>query len=375
MFGDPSSEVFFGYYDITPFSADERRLLAIRIPTGGGSEPGGAEISVGYYSLGESSPAFVEIGRTATWCWQQGCRLQWFPGEADRSVLYNRFVDGGYGAVLQDIGSGQIMREYRRPIYSLSSDGQLGLSLNFARLQRLRPGYGYDNLPDETRDEPLPARDGIWSVDMETGESRLLISVAEAAGMKPQATMRGAEHYINHILWNPDSSRFMFFHLWMRGGNRYIRMITVGRNGEDPFVLYNEEHISHYWWLSRDELIAYSTHADSGSHYHRYRDREGCIGVIGKNVLTGDGHPSTRSESPWMLTDTYPDDMLERTLLLYNTESENLRRLGVFFSPPGLTGEFRCDLHPRWSPSGKMICIDSAHGGQRCMYVVDLNKD
>ncbi|SVE55722.1 uncharacterized protein METZ01_LOCUS508576, partial [marine metagenome] len=43
------------------------------------------------------------------------------------------------------------------------------------------------------------------------------------------------------------------------------------------------------------------------------------------------------------------------------------------YSPPALTAEVRCDLHPRWSPTGSMICFDSAHEGKRAVCVLHLS--
>ena len=49
--------------------------------------------------------------------------------------------------------------------------------------------------------------------------------------------------------------------------------------------------------------------------------------------------------------------------------------LGHFHSPPEYTGEWRCDLHPRYSPDGRKVVIDSAHEGQgRQMYLIDISK-
>ena len=330
IFDEPSAEIFFGYYDLVPFSRDERRMLAMRKSLGTASRTSEIDISVGYFNLGEREPRFIEIGKTKTWCWQQGCRLQWFPGKSESMVLYNRQVNGAHGAVLQNIETMDVERTYPRPIYSLSADGRAGLSLNFVRLQRLRPGYGYDDLPDETDGESRPENDGIWSIDMKSGESALLFSVAEIARMDPRPTMDNAEHYFNHILWNPDSTRFMFFQLWMREGKRYIRLITANRDGSDPYVLYNEDHVSHYWWLSQDEIVAFSTHAKSGSHYHLYKDKKGCVGIVGASVLDRDGHPSFRPGSQVMLTDSYPDGRFERGLMLYDTETLELKKLGKF---------------------------------------------
>jgi hypothetical protein len=36
---------------------------------------------------------------------------------------------------------------------------------------------------------------------------------------------------------------------------------------------------------------------------------------------------------------------------------------------------WRCDFHPRWKPSGDMVCVDSAHAGRRQVYVADVSEE
>ena len=38
--------------------------------------------------------------------------------------------------------------------------------------------------------------------------------------------------------------------------------------------------------------------------------------------------------------------------------------LGHFYSPPAYTGEWRCDTHPRFSPDGNKVVIDSPPRGR-----------
>lgn len=48
--------------------------------------------------------------------------------------------------------------------------------------------------------------------------------------------------------------------------------------------------------------------------------------------------------------------------------------LGHFHSPKEYNGEWRCDLHPRFSPNGRKVAIDSAHGGDgRQLYLIDIS--
>jgi hypothetical protein len=46
--------------------------------------------------------------------------------------------------------------------------------------------------------------------------------------------------------------------------------------------------------------------------------------------------------------------------------------LGEFLSPP-YQGSWRCDTHPRYSPDGRTVIIDSPHGGEgRQVYLIDV---
>ena len=59
-------------------------------------------------------------------------------------------------AVVRDALTGAVVRTLPRPIYALSRDGRQAVTLNFARLQHQRPGYGYPGVPDPWRDVPEP---------------------------------------------------------------------------------------------------------------------------------------------------------------------------------------------------------------------------
>ena len=366
--------VFFGYYDVTPFSGDGALLLAAHGPASNAPPSAETELKIGIYDLETSGSDFLAVGETSTWCWQQGCRLQWYPYNDDRTILYNRLVDGRSGCVIQDIRTRNLVRTFSRPVYAVSSNGRCGLSLNFARLHRLRPGYGYVNFPDRTAAESAPNGDGIWRIDMTTGDEELLFSVAEIASIKSLDTMAEAEHYFNHILCNPASTRFLFFHLWVNESERFSRLITCDMDGGDRHVLINEGHVSHYTWRSDSEILAYSTHAATGTRYYLYRDKSATRAPIAEGLLREDGHPSYSPDGSLLLVDTYPDKYREQHLLLYRIDRDELAWIGAFFSPMRFdTTDVRCDLHPRWSPCGRYICVDSACQGKRAMYVLDVS--
>jgi len=369
-FADDNKQVYFGYYDITPFSQDSRLLLAIHAPMKSTAPKPETEVVIGYYDLNDEKGTFYNVDRTTTWCWQQGCRLQWYPDGSNQNILYNRLIDNQYGCVIQDIQSKKIIKSFNRPVYAISTDGRWGISLNFSRLQRLRPGYGYANLPDKSEGRLVPDDDGIWRININTGKENLLFSLADIIKMEQLKNMGNAEHYFNHLLFNPDGSRFMFFHLWIKDGRRYNRLMTCDIDGKDLYPLINEGHVSHYFWKSNNELLAFSTHSDTGMNFHLYRDKSNFREIIGKGFLTQDGHPSYSPDGSMLLTDTYPDKYRNQHLLIFSLKENNLFQIGSFYSPLSFKGEVRCDLHPRWSSCGKYICFDSAHERKRAMYVM-----
>ena len=368
---EPGAEIWFGYYDVTPFDRAQARLLAMRLPVTTRARPcrDGA-LALGYFRLDCHGGEFVAFDKTDTWCWQQGCRLQWLTDGSDGRVAYNRRIDGRHGAVIRDLDGDGPEGRYTRPIYALSPNGQWAISLNFSRLQRLRPGYGYDPDDDQTAGDLCPAGDGLWHIDLESGAQTLILTVADAAALAPEPTMGGAEHYLNHVMINPASNRMMFFHVWVSGSRRHTRLLSCAAGGKDRRVVIDTGTVSHCCWRSEDALLAYVVDEGGRSGYRLYRDGTGDPEAVGDGVLRGDGHPSYSPSRGTVLTDTYPDVYQERHLIVYDPATSRPRELGRFFSPPRLRGERRCDLHPRWSPNGRLIAVDSAHRGHRGLYVI-----
>ena len=88
----------------------------------------------------------------------------------------------------------------------------------------------------------------------------------------------------------------------------------------------------------------------------------------------GDGHPSISPNKEWIIYDSYPNKKRLSYLMLYNIKKDKLINIGVFSSAMKFHGYNRCDLHPRWSPDGNYISIDSTHSGKRKTYIIDVSK-
>jgi hypothetical protein len=362
---------YYGYYDKTPWDGSQRFLLAMETSFMDRQPCPGDVATVGMVDL-QANGEWVPLGETRSWNWQQGCMLQWLPSAPERLVVYNALEGERYVSAIQDVHNGE-SRTLPRPVYAVSRDGRRALSLTFPRVHTCRPGYGYVGLPDPWANELAPDADGIYLMDLETGESRLVVSIARIAATDPRPDMDGAMHYFNHLQFNTDDSRFLFLHRWRRGDGRRTRLFTAAPDGSDVFCVADHEMISHFDWRDGRHILAWARQHGRGDFYYLFTDRSRQIELVGEKVLTEDGHCSYSPDRRWILTDTYPDAESHRSLILYNPEKELRVDVGRFFSPPELQGPIRCDLHPRWSRDGARVCFDSAHEGRRNMYIMDVS--
>ncbi|UCF14203.1 MAG: hypothetical protein JSW59_12385, partial [Phycisphaerales bacterium] len=314
-------------------------------------------------------------GESRSWCWQQGCMLQWRPGSKN-DIIWNNRQDGRFVCHILNVCSG-VKRTLPYPVYTLSPDGRTAVAPDFRRVQDMRPGYGYAGLPDPRADDPAPADSGIFRVDLNAGHRELIISLAEIAKFgKIPGDPRGAKHYFNHLLFNTDGSRFIFLHRWRATGLRGFgtRMLTARPDGSDIAVVDPHGKTSHFIWRDPEHILAWAWHPSGGNAFYLYKDRTDKVEVVGKGIMTKNGHCTYLPGNKWILNDTYPDRERKQTVYLFNIATGKTVLLGKFFLPPEYKGEWRCDTHPRFSPDSRSVVIDSPHGGKgRQMYLVDIS--
>jgi hypothetical protein len=364
-------EHFFGYYDKQQWDPTGRYLLGCRTDFRGRS-PGPEDIlTIGLIDI-EADYSFQPFSETRAWCWQQGCMLQWVPNT--NLVIHNERIGDRFVAILIDFqdNSRQILP---RPIYTISSDGKSALSLNFSRLADTRPGYGYNGLEDLYRGKLHPHNDGIYLMNLETGEHELIVSLDKLARLNWDPSMEGKKQWFNHLLFNPTSKRFIFLHRWPTEDGRsfHTRLCTANIDGSEIFVS-SLRMGSHFIWYDHSHILIWGKSEQHGAAYHLVEDRTDKMAAIGKGLLGEDGHCTVSKDKRWLLTDQYPDQAGNRPLILFDLKKEILIDLGNFHADPVTLPEFRCDLHPRWDRTGRFVCVDSVHEGSRQMYLVDLGK-
>ena len=362
---DDGYEYLFGYYDKCPWSYDGKYLLALKVKNASkeadSSEP--ADIVRVDIGTGETEKLAV----THTWNVQQGCMAQWL---SDDEILYNDLREGRYCAVILNIANKR-ERILEMPVYALSADKRTALSLDFSRLHRLRPGYGYKNLAETTKNEKCPDSPCIWKLDIDTGIAEPLLKYTDLASFEPKESMTGAEHKVNHLMISPDGKRFMLLHRWFQNKVKYTRLVTCNIDGTDMYNLSDDDFVSHCCWKNEREILSYLNKKDGGKGYYLLKDKTGEYERCWKQ-LAMDGHPTYSYDGKYVVTDTYPDR--KRIQSIYVMCGRRVSRLARVFSPFRYTGDTRCDLHPRWSRDGKQICFDASFGSKRSVCVVSTEN-
>lgn len=367
---------WFGYYDKIQFEPTDRYVLGMEVDFEHRSPRPDDTVRIGMIDLADKD-RWIELGRSSAWCWQQGCMLQWRPGFADQ-ILWNDRQKDRYVSHILDVKIGA-KRTLESPIYAVSPDGRWAVTTDFRRLGDMRPGYGYNGIADPYGDQLAPMDSGIWRVDLETGQRQLIIRLADVAKIPfPHGEFGRAKHWFNHLLVNPDGSRFVFLHRWRDPEKRghTTRMFTAAPDGSDLRIIDENGITSHFIWRDPKHLLVWSRQIKPGG-FLLFEDQTG--GRVEEVLMTGDGHCNYLPNSQRFVSDTYPDREGKQHLYLYDPEQKKRIPLGAFYQPAEYrTGspfaEWRCDLHPRISHTGRYICIDSTHEAGRQMYLIDISS-
>lgn len=366
---------WFGYYDKQQFDPTNRYVLGMESVFEGRQPVQNDEIAIGLIDI-EDGDAWQQIGTTTAWCWQQGCMLQWIPG-TESKVIWNERGGEGYVSCILDVSTGE-SRVLPQAVYTLSPSGKTAIGTDFRRIDHMRPGYGYAGIPDPNFETLAPSDVGIYNLNLETGESRLIVSIEEVATLPYRhGDLSEAKHYFNHLLFNTDGTRFIFLHRWRFGdGGFQTRMMTADTDGSHLHIVDDYGKMSHFIWRDPETITAWSWHPSHEGAFYVYKDRRDQVEVIAKDKMTLNGHNTYLADTDWILNDCYPQgDRREQTLYLYHVPTDRRIDLGRFDSRAEYTGELRCDLHPRSSRDGSLITIDSTHGENgRQMYLVDVEE-
>jgi len=373
---------FFGYYDKSNWDPSGRYLLCLR------TAPFKRYMSMEDLAMigvldAHHDFGFRPLSQTTAWNWQQGAQAAWLDRFGDGlDFIHNIRTSKGYASAIVNAGKPGEERLLPLPIYSVTADSHYALCLNYLRLRYTHPTIGYA-APAVPEPDPHPRNDGLFLMDIQSGDSRLVISLDDLCQLEHHGSMENACHWVTHVNPNPSGNRVAFLHRFMKKGESKTfvsnRLVAANIDGSEAVVLESDEPpfdrgyaLSHPNWFGNDHIMIWH---GPNKHYQRYHHRSGEEDIIGAEDLTGNGHFSQCPVNPdWMVSDTYPDQNGNHPLFLYQLSTETRLQVAHFRHDPEISGDTRCDLHPRWSRDGRTIGVDCSMNHDRQMYLVDVSN-
>lgn len=368
---------YASYFGINSFSKSERYATVL-------------ETDIKYKLPDENDPAtlglvdlrtndFIPLTTTRAWTFQQGCMAHWLGTSPDSLIIYNDYRKGKFVSIIMNVLTKKEIKVIPYPISAVSPNGKLALSLNFSRLRITDPDYGYaGGGQNPQKNVPFPKDDGLFLINLQTGSSKLLVSIDQVKDLVTPPLKGGIETF-NHMIFNKDGSKVFFISRSRDIENRSVtRCLTVNTDGSNlqPCFPPGWEG-SHFDFLNDTDLLITAKYKAKEYSHVLFTVGKDNYRRLGNGALDFDGHCSFSPNKKWMVTDTYPVGALrEQKIYLLNMKSQAVLCLGNFFEPmefsEGSQEIWRCDLHCRWSPKGDIIGFNSTHTGSRQAYIFRL---
>ena len=214
----PHDHFFANYFGINAWSPDNRYLLVLETDLKD-RMPDGEPCTLGLVDTADGN-RFIPVTTTRCWNFQEAAMAHWMPCERD-TFVFNDLRNGRFCAVVLNWKTKE-ERVYPFPVSAVSEDGSWALSINYARLYVTRPDYGYaGNGQDPRFGTVFPEDDGLWRVDLRTGDAKLVVPTAAVQWMVPKVSWDGMS-YLCHTVISKDMKRIYFL-------SRSVDQVEVGK--------------------------------------------------------------------------------------------------------------------------------------------------
>ena len=395
----PHEHFFASYFAIDSWSPNKRYVSVLETDLNGRLPEAGERCTLGLVDLQDGNK-FIPVTTTACWNFQEAAMAHWID---DDTILFNDVRDGKFVTVILNWKT-KAERILPLPVSAVSEDRTWAVSINYARLYLTRPDYGYAGFGQDAREDvEWPEDDGLWVMDLRTGEHKLILSVAQGRSLMPapKADPSKSGHplaYYCHTIIQKDKEGSHIFFL-ARSVDWFDKKIhkaspwhettsfTVRKDGTELRRCFKDDWGgSHFNWApdgSPKLLVTVSWNGHKKVEKGRKAwcpspveftvGEEEKVRRIGAGVLDWDWHCIYSPDGKFMSGDTYWNGNFERPWVLVRLADGMTKPMGAFFVPePYRQAYWRCDLHARYRPDGKQIGFNSVHEGSRQVYLRDI---
>jgi hypothetical protein len=387
-----SKHHFFGYIgqcQTIPWNASNRYILGMEMENID-RLPKPEEAATIFIVDTQNDNKIIRLDKTHAWNPQQGTMFYWNPLAPETQFFFNdRDVKTGkVYTVIYDIEKKKRVREFRyedTPIGNggVAADGSAWLGINYGRLARLRLVTGYPEALDWSKDEIAPKNDGIFIVDIKTGDKRLLVSYRQLEEklleIRPDLNHTGL--FINHTLWNRDANRVYFY---ARAGwsktmkNKGDQVNTpCSINADGTGLTLHEQFIGgHPEWAEGNLVIGSAKIEDDGKSMQvLYNiDSKKIVGQLGNPEMfpKPGGDVSLSPNGNWFVNG-YGQSDKNYYAVLRRSDNAFARSEGI--DKGGYSGDIRIDPAPRWNRTNDAILVPGiSENGTRQMFMIKVSE-
>lgn len=379
------SHHFFGYIGQSrtiPWNATGRYVLALETDFQDRLPGAGDAARVCLIDTREGNRIRV-VDRTLAWNPQQGTMFYWNPEHPETQFFFNDRdpKTGKIFTVLFDFShgpNGGRVREYRfddTPVANggVAQNGGYFLAINYARMARLRPVTGYKDAWDWTTKVAAPADDGIFRVDVTTGQRRLVVSFAQLkAKLAATVTRLGERHlFINHTLNNRNNDLVYFYcraDFETTPNDRVNVPFTMRPDGSE-LTAHTTFIGGHPEWEWGSRIIG---SAENQQVIYDTATRTIVERLGGKEVFPNPGGDIALAPDGGWFVNSHREGEHNHYTFLDRRTGRTLRAPPVFMGQ-WKSGDLRLDPAPCWNRTGDAIVVPGiAPDGTRQMFVVAL---
>lgn len=381
----PHDHFLANYFGLNAWNPDGRYLAVLETDVNGRLAVEGEEATIALVDLKDGNK-LIPIAKTPCWNFQEATMFHWLPWE-DGACIYNDCRYGKFVSVIYNWKTGA-ERVIPYPVSAVSADGLQAVSINYARLRLCRPDYGYAGSgQDPLREQVWPENDGLYLVNLRTGEGRLILSIKDAQPLMPAINGPDGFAYFCHTVFSKNAKKIFFLARTVEDLDKQVAQFGIVRVWDTASFTIDTDggnlrrcfpdgwRGSHFNWLD-DETLTVTARWDGGgcwSHTVFKVGDEANVRHMAPGIMDWDGHCIFSPDGKFISSEGYWNKDGYRSWVLLRLEDEALISLGRFYVPDDYKEQYsRCDLHARWRPDGSQLAFNSVHEGSRQVYLRDV---